>query len=399
MIVTVISKNQQLLDTTCQILTKDNSSPLFLSDTSDKHKVLPVEGDIWKVMSVVEEEKPDLLLFGGMVDDDSELHVLEQVASQFHNLYIVLLTSGMSSEKLMHVMRIGVREVLSASPTKEELIGMVSRFKERMYKTKLPTDHGEVLAFIPCKGGSGATFIATNLAYILAAQENKRVALIDLNLQLGDASLFLSDIKPPSSIADIADQIHRLDSTFLASSMLQILPNLDVLSSPYEPDQATKITPDHISKLIKILVENYDFVILDIGRRMDAVSIRALDKTDFIYPVLQQTLPFVRDAKRLIEALFSLGYSSDKIRLIINRYDKKSEITLDDVSDTLRLKVAASIPNNYLVVEQAVNHGVPVYKFARDSQVSQVLMGIGANICGNKLKKEKVGWFEKMISG
>ncbi len=79
---------------------------------------------------------------------------------------------------------------------------------------------GKIIAFVSCKGGSGATFLAANLAYALA-QENQRVALFDLNLQFGDAALFVSDQKPAATLSHVAQQIHRLDASFLAASMVQ----------------------------------------------------------------------------------------------------------------------------------------------------------------------------------
>ena len=132
-----------------------------------------------------------------------------------------------------------------------------------------------MLAFIPCKGGSGATFLATNIAYTLAALENKRVALFDFNLQFGDASLFVYDSPPTTSIADVARQIQRLDGSFLASSMIQVLPNFGVLAAPEEPENAAEIKTEHINSLFQVASKHYDFVILDVGRELDVISIQA----------------------------------------------------------------------------------------------------------------------------
>ncbi|NBQ69915.1 MAG: response regulator receiver protein, partial [Nitrosomonadaceae bacterium] len=275
-------------------------------------------------------------------------------------------------------------------------LSAINRFQQRIKQASMPVRNGKVLAFIPCKGGSGATFLAANLAYTLAAQNNQRVALIDFNLQLGDASLFLSDSKSPASIADVARQIHRLDGSFLASSMIQITPNLGILAAPDELEKATEIKPEHVNPILQVAIKNYDFVILDIGRRMDSVSVQALDKADMIFPVMQQTLPFIRDAKRLIDVFSSLGYHKDKLRLVVNRYDKKSQITLDDIQNTLKCEVFKSIPNNFSVVDESVNHGVPVHKLAPRSPIAKAVEDIGNELSQNTEQQQR--WFRKLFS-
>lgn len=398
MIIAAISQKQHILESIRQFLSEfDASHPFFLnSDQKNPHKILTINGGIQQIAAVAEQERPDLLLLESSDDETNELQVLSNVTARFPSLGVIMLCQTPSPERLLEVMRVGVREALPTPPTRESLLDAINRFQQRIKQAGMPVKNGKVLAFIPCKGGSGATFLATNLAYTLAAHNNQRVALIDFNLQLGDASLFLSDCKSPASIADVARQIHRLDGAFLASSMIQILPNLGILSAPNEPEKATEIKPEHVNPMLQVAIKNYDFVILDIGRHMDAVSIQALDKADMIFPVLQQTLPFIRDAKRLMDVFRLLGYHKDKLRLIVNRYDKKSEITLDDIHNTLKNKVFRSIPNNFSIVDESVNHGVPVFKLAQRSPISKAIEEISNELSQNT---EHQGlWFKRLFS-
>ncbi len=241
---------------------------------------------------------------------------------------------------------------------------------------------GKVLAFISCKGGSGATFLATNLGYALATLKNKRVALIDLNLQFGDASLFVTDKKPQATLSDIAQQIHRLDASFLASSMMEVAPNFSILAAPEDPAHANDVKPDHVDMLIKLVRRQYDFVILDIGRSLDAVSIHALDHADMIFPVLQTTLPYIRDGKRLMGVFRSLDYRKDKIHLIVNRHEKNGDIKLRDVEEALGLSDIRTIPNHYEAAAASVNQGVPILKLAKASPISKALQTFADAIAG-----------------
>ncbi len=110
---------------------------------------------------------------------------------------------------------------------------------------------GEVMAFLSCKGGSGATFLATNLGYAIAAIQKKRVLLIDLNLQFGDAALFVSDRRPAATLSDVVRDIDQIDAALVQSSVVEVLPNFGVLASPEDPTHAAEIRPEHVERLVR----------------------------------------------------------------------------------------------------------------------------------------------------
>ena len=204
----------------------------FLSEADNPYPLSTTIGGVQEIVAAVEQEQPDLLLLEGYNYSPMELQTLNDITSRFPGLGVVWLDSDQTPERLIEIMRAGVREVLPTPLTRNVLIEVVERFQQRIILARTPVNQCKVLAFVSCKGGSGATFLATNIAYTLATLENKRVALFDFNLQFGNASLFLHDALPTSSIADVANQIQRLDGSFLASSMIEIVPNLAILPAP-----------------------------------------------------------------------------------------------------------------------------------------------------------------------
>jgi pilus assembly protein CpaE len=353
-----------------------NNIQKFLTEADKRYPLISMIGGIQHMAAVAEQEQPDLLMLEGQRFNSMELQILNGVTSRFPDLGVVMLCPAQPPERLIEVMRAGVREVIQTPLTRNVVIDAIERFQQRIMLARTPVNQCKVLAFIPCKGGSGATFLAANIAYALAALENKRVALFDFNLQFGDASLFVHAAPPATSIADVARQIQRLDGSFLASSMIQVLPNFGVLAAPEEPEKAAEIKPEHINPLFQVASKHYDFVILDIQRELDAISIQALDRADLIFPVLQQTLPSIRDAKRMLNAFLGLNYSNEKLRLIVNRYQKNADITLDDIEDSLHLKIFKAVPNDYKAVTASVNQGVPAIKLDRRSPVAKSLQEI-----------------------
>ena len=330
------------------------------------------EGGMTKVRVIADQQRPDLIILDSMCRDLEELPVLEYVSAQHPQTVVVMLCANHSPEFLINAMRAGVREVLQSPTTKEALVAAVERIERRLGLGAKPRQPGQIIAFIPCKGGSGATFLATNLGYQLAA-ESKKVILIDLNLQFGDAALFIHDHKPATNLGDVAHNIHRLDASFLAGSLVNVSPNYGVLAAPEDPGQAMEVKPEHVDVLLNLAVNNYDFVIVDVGRVLDAVTIKALDRANCVFPVMQLTLPFIRDANRLISAFRTLGYSKDKIRLVVNRFEKGSEIKLEDVERSLGVATFKTLPNSYEAVASAVNHGRPIASFARNNPVAKGL--------------------------
>lgn len=344
------------------------------------HIVSSIGGGLASLGPVLDQGQADLIVLDEVCCTPSELTVLEQLSQSHPHAAFVILCPAAPSELLIHAMRIGVRDVLPTPVSPEALHAAVARVEQKLIRTDKPRHKGKVLAFIACKGGSGATFLAANLGYVLAAEYGKRVALIDLNLQFGDASLFISDRTPDNTLADVAHEILRLDASFLASSMVHVLPNYGVLAAPENPAMAADVLPTHIEVLLRLAVAEYDYVILDLSRNLDAVSVKALDDADLIFPVLQETLPFIRDAKRIISTLQSLGYGNNKLHLIVNRYEKGGDIQLEDVERTLGMKVMACFPNSYEAVSGSVNQGVPIMKMAKRDPVSKTLLKLGHDL-------------------
>lgn len=288
---------------------------------------------------------------------------------------VLLLCRRQDPAFLLAAMRAGVREVLplpSDAALLQAAVGRICRAGPRA------SSRGRVLAFVSCKGGSGATFLAANLAYALAA-EGRRTALLDFNLQFGDALLFLSDRRPVRTLADLARAGSRLDATFLAASMTEVGP-LAVLAGAEDPAQAVDVLPEHIDALLALARSRYEFVVVDVGRGLDARSLRALDQADFIYPVLQITLPFIRDGRRLLEVFRGLDYPAEKVRLIVNRHEKRGDIGIDQVERTLCAPVTRAIPNHYAAAAASVNQGIPMVALARGNPISRALLQWGAEL-------------------
>lgn len=341
------------------------------------HSVVLFDGGKSKMRVVAEQEQPDLMLVDGMCCDPNELDQVEYVTTHHPKVAVILLCATNTPEFLINSMRAGVREVLPSPVSFSALDAAVSRIVAK--RSAIPSKPvGMILAFMPCKGGSGATFLATNLGYQLAA--SKSVLLIDLNLQFGDALSFVHDGKPTSTLADVARDISRLDASFLTASTVKITPSYSIMAAPEEPSQAMEIKPEHIDVILNLAVSQYDFILLDIGRSLDTLSIKALDRADRIFPVLQAGLPSLRNANKLLTVFKSLSYPIGKIELIVNRFEKSGDIGINDIQRSVGEVSLHTVPNSYKEVNSSINHGDPLIESARSNTVTKNLTELALSL-------------------
>jgi pilus assembly protein CpaE len=341
-------------------------------------------------------DQPELVLIDAtdLGDADAEAELLERLARHYPSAQVMLLTGQHRPELLIRAMRAGVREVLQLPLVHRAFHEAMDRLSATAGTASL--HDGKVLAFIACKGGSGATFISTNFGYALASLADKKVLLIDLHGQFGDATLYVSDQKPAMTLSDVCSQIARIDGPFLDSCLVHVARGFGVLAAADDPATAKEAKPEHIDTILRLARQHYDYILLDVGRQIDAVSLRALDNTDTIYPVLQLALPDIRDARRLLDIFRSLGYASDNIRLIVNRYEKGGKLRLQDLHSALGAEVVHTIPNDYVAVTDSVNQGVPVLQLARGSAAARSLAELVELLTARRIPESK-GLFDRLF--
>jgi pilus assembly protein CpaE len=337
------------------------------------HDVTTEVGGMADLRMLAKTLAPDLLLLDGRNKETLDFGQIERITLQFPGLSVLLLSSVSSPEFLIDAMRSGVREVLT-SVHPGELLGAVERASAKLSASQ-SVSHGKIHAFIGTSGGSGTTFLATNFGYQLA--QSLKVLLVDLNLQFGDALSFVQDGKASKTIADLARDIKRLDAPLLQASTIKITPNYSILAAPEEPGLAADIQPEHIDAILKLAVTQYDIVLLDMPRVVDAMLMNALDQASSIFLVLQASVPHLRNADKLLSVFRSLDYSKDKVELILNRYDKRSEITIEKIQKTLGPFETHVIANGYRQVSTAINQGVPLVQLEKRHGVIRNLTQLG----------------------
>lgn len=362
--------------------------------------VLPLH----QVLVLVNGSRPDLVIVETVASRDFE--ALERLAAQHPEIDFVLIGDALTQDMLLRAMRAGVREVVPAPTATEALVEAVRRIARKRRAAfpaaAQPSAAARVLAFISCKGGSGATFVAANIAHRLADGGRRRVGLIDLNMQFGDALLFLGSTRASSDVATVATSLERLDADLLRAAMTEVSPGLMVLAAPEDPSRGSEVTPAQVEAIVQLARTMFDVVVIDAGRALTGVTLQALDMADRVCALLQLTLPFVRDGRRLREVFRSLGYADDKTAWIVNRHEKGGQITLDDLRRTLGIDEVLTLPNHYAAAAAAVNQGLPVAQVAPSSPLSRALGDLAARLVPQAAPaagRPRGGWLRQILGG
>ena len=329
----------------------------------------------------------DVLIVDATSLEDAELSVVEKLHHAHARLTCILVTPDTSSQTLIAAMRAGFRDVLGW-PIDQRALGNALR---RVQAQCAPGNAREtqILSFMSCKGGAGTTFIACNVAHAIASLAQKRVLLIDLNQQFADAAFLVSDETPPSTLPQICSQIERMDLAFFDASLVHVTENFDILAGAGDPIKAAELKEDRLEWILGVAVPRYDFVLFDLGLTINQLSMLALDSSDQIHIVLQASMPHVRAGRRLQEILGSLGYPPEQMRLILNRYTRHAERARSALEQVLGMQAWQVIPEDAVVVSDAMNQGLPVSKTARNSGVSRGLQTLAENIVRGAAKSPR----------
>jgi pilus assembly protein CpaE len=302
-----------------------------------------------------------------------DIAAIDAFVATHTQVVVLLLSTQRDANALLTAMQAGVREVLSSPVVVTELTAALRRIVLRKKMPPLKATQAKTISFLSCKGGSGATFLATNFADILAKDLGKKTAFLDLDLQCGDAAYYVSPGPNRSDITELARQIDRLDAKLLSASVLHIHTNFDMLSAPEDPESGYTMNASQLDRLLDVIEVNYDMVVLDLERVLSPLTIQALDRSDVVYLVMENLLPFVRSAKRLVTKLRALGYDDSKIRVVVNRYEKNDTIDVAQIEKALGIKVTHTIRSSFQDVAQAINTGVPITSVNPHNAIVQVL--------------------------
>jgi len=345
-----------------------------------------------------QEKLQTLVLLGPAYKLEDAQKLLRNYSTSLRYVKVILLVDKTSTSLLREAIKLNIHDVLEFPFTYHDLNESIKRVKD-IFKEILAEQTGvpeekvtpvkkgaKKITVLGTKGGSGKSFIATNLAIDLANLLKKRVTLFDLNYQFGDVALMLN-LFPKHTVYDIMSVIDQLDSEMLNSFLTTHSSGVKVLPAPIDPTQDEAISTKTTKKILDILSDFNDYIVIDTPSSFSDNVLLILEETDYLCMITGMDVPSIKNLKITLQLLEQLKFPPGKIILILNRADTKVGITIDEIKKTISRSIDVTIPSNR-VVPLSVNKGVPVVTDAPRSSVSQSIHKL-TNLLKSKLEKRK----------
>ena len=322
------------------------------------------------------EEYADLLVRELAEGGEAELEAVAEMVARRGDREVFLTAQAYDAEVLMRLMRQGVREFFPQPVDHEEVRMALWRFKERRESVQGPrrSKQGRIINIFGAKGGVGTTSLAVNLAAACQThREGASVALMDMNLPFGEAQLFL-DLAPKYHWGEVLGNISRLDATYLMSVMSRHPSGLYLLAPPSRLDDLQMATPENISKLLELMRQVFDTVVIDLGMYLDEITLKVMDISDAIVLVSVQNLPCLANVRRFLDNVrHAEAGLEDKLKIVVNRHLEESDLVVEDMEKALGLPVFWRVPNDYKTTLSAINQGKTLLETAPKAPVTRAL--------------------------
>lgn len=331
-------------------------------------------------------EQPDALVFVLSADPRAELQALHN-RPPAKRPPTILVGQDSDAQILRQAMRAGARDFFPLSMAAGELPAAIARI---VNEKALEAATARFTAVINARGGAGSSFIAANLAHVLTAQGALRVALVDQDMQFGTLPLYF-DMQPNGGLLKAVANVEMLDTPALEAHMLKHPSGLHVLGTAADHLVLPGEVPDKkFQALLRLLGRSYEQVVLDLPRQIDALTAAAIQQADRIAVVVQQSLPHLREAKRIIDLLRrEFEVPAERIVIVVNRWDKRSSVTWGDIKQTLPDYALLPVRNDYARVAESANLGVPILSAAANSPVTADLQRVAEILGGVEVARPK----------
>jgi pilus assembly protein CpaE len=288
---------------------------------------------------------------------------------------IIMLTSDRDVSQKVRALRSGADDYLVKPFHPAELLArikaLIARFAPGDSLVGRPP-MGRIHAYYGAKGGVGATTIAINTAIALRSL-GRSVILVDGNLQFGDHRVFMDLANDRKSIVD-ALNAPTIDADLLKGVIQSHESGVDLLLAPPSPEAADLVTAAHVHEILQVLVTMYDYVIVDIDKRLDELNLMVLDIAETIFAVMTADLSCLKNVRLVLGTMGHLGYASGKLKLVLNRSNAYTGINVKSAEGALRQPIEHQIVNEYRGAISALNTGAPFMAAKADSVLGRSVL-------------------------
>ena len=337
---------------------------------------------------VVGQTHPEVGVVSLDSDPDKALSLISSLHAAEPKCSILVVSSSSDGQLILKSMRAGAKEFLTQPIGFQDLISALERIGNQQLAKGGKPRSSSVIAVAGATGGAGSTSLAVNLACIFAGNEDNSVALVDLDLSLGDADVFLDTI-PDYTLVDVAQNISRLDFALLKRSLTKHSSGLYLLPRPVQLQDNSMISADGLQRVFGLLKASFSHLIIDLSKAYNEIDMVALQAANVVLMVTQLDLPCLRNVVRLMQSFEEVDDLKDKVKIVVNRVGLDSgQISLKKAQETLGREIFWQLPNDYKVMVEVRNNGIPLIEEAPRANITQAIVGLSEALGGGSAANE-----------
>ena len=288
---------------------------------------------------------------------------------------VVVVTQSFDAEVARSLLQMRVADFLVKPVQPIELVRTCARVAR---STVAETKEAQIYTFIPAVGGAGVTTLAIQTALLLLNSGQRvrpTVCLVDLDFQHGACADYL-DLEPRLDLKEIEPRPERLDRQLLEIILSHHASGLEVIAAPNRPAEMRSFDPDMVTRLLDLVSSHFDYVVIDMPRTWFSWTDSVLLGSNRPFIVSEMTVPSIRQAKALVAAIRERLGDGPQPRVIVNRFEQRMfdpGLKKTDIEQALGDDFAGTIPNNYRLVREAIDRGVPLEEVKAGNNISTQL--------------------------
>jgi pilus assembly protein CpaE len=354
-----------------------------------------------EAVTVAREHSCDVFLVSVEEPVALALQTIESLADASPQIPTIVYSSLADAQSVRRAMVAGARDYLVKPLKPEDLSRAVYGVLEQEEKKRLRADgqgsdvatRGTVITIFGAKGGIGKTTISTNLAVTLAKMTGANVCLLDMDTRFGDVAIMM-DVAVESSIADVARKIDDIDRDKIRDYLVKHHSGVSILPAPLHPTEWRNMTPQHIERIVELLAQTHDYVVIDTPGTFNELIAATLELANLILLVTSMDIASIKDTALALEMLRAANVSEDKVKLMINHSTSANSLREEDVSRVLEYDVFWRIPHD-ISVSSSTQLGQPIVIAKPYARVSRSLIELAHALTGTR--QEKRGFLDRVL--
>ncbi len=335
-------------------------------------------------LDVVQQTHPELAVVSLDAKPEMALELVAKLNESSPDCSIFVVSGSTDGGLILRAMRAGAKEFLTHPLRIDDLVEAIGRIDHRRHgKGKAKPRDSSTICVAGATGGVGSTSLAVNLGCALAQNPERTTALVDLDLCLGDADVFLDTI-PDYTIVDVAQNVTRLDFSLLKRSLTKHSSGLYLLPRPVNMQDVSLITPEDLPRVLGLLKATFSHLVIDLSKGYTQNDLVAMAVASHILLVTQMDLPCLRNVVRLMTSLGTMDGIAEKIKIVVNRVGLgDSHISLKKAQETIGRDIFWQIPNDYRTMVEVRNNGIPLIEQAPKAAVTQSVVALAEALATN----------------